>query len=168
MIEIDTYLRDPDGDLVRIDDYAGRLPSVDYIEGALELTVDGNVIIDTSCWDYIDELWAYISNMIELLDSGQDSASTYFPDQPVEFSLTRQGRSRILVRLSAPEQPERNIRGIKIPASPEIKRVASADEKELIGSLRENGARFFRKMIALVPDGPGYDAPLKRLSTGKS
>lgn len=165
MIEINTYIRGADGVLVEIGKYSGPPPDPDYIEGALELTVDGTTIIDKSMHDYIDELWAYISSMVELLVR-QGHASTYFPDQPIELSFARQGASRVLVKLSAPGFPERNIRGITIPASPEIKRVATADQEELIKSLRKHGTEFFQKMHSLFPEGPDYEDALKRLNSG--
>jgi hypothetical protein len=166
MIEINTYIRDAEGELVEISEYTEPPPDSNYIDGALELAVDGTVIIDRSMHDYIDELWAYVSNMVEHL-ARQGHASTYFPDQPIELSFARQGASRVLVKLSAPGFPERNIRGRIIPASPEIKRVATADQKELIEGLREHGTKFFHKMHSLLPEGPNYEDALKRLNSGR-
>lgn len=164
MIEINTYIRDAGGELVEIGEYNEPPPDATYIDGALELTVDGTPIIDKSMHDYIDELWAYVSNMVEPLVR-QGHATTYFPDQPIELSFDRQGTSRVLVKLSAPGFPERNIRRTTIPASPEIRRVATADQQELIHSLREHGTEFFQKMRSLAPNGPDYKDALERLSS---
>ena len=105
-----------------------------YVEGAVELTIDGVPIIDTVMWDYIDQLWAYVSDMVLSLQE-QGQASTYFPDQPIKLSFRRNGKDRILVTLE--------INGAT--------RTASADEGELVASLQEHGSTFFRKMIEILP-----------------
>jgi hypothetical protein len=53
---------------VYIEDFMGPIPDLDYIEGAIELSVYGVVIIDRSMWDYVDQLWSYIAESISVLD----------------------------------------------------------------------------------------------------
>jgi hypothetical protein len=165
MIEIVSYLRNLDGGLTPIDEASDPPPDPRHIEGALELTIDGVPVIDKSLWDYIDILWAYISNMVEGYTT-QGEASTYFPDQPIHLSLRRQGKSHVLVTLNIPGMPEREIRGVTIPASTEQKRVALAAESELISSLREGGTKFFLKIRELLPHGHDYVDALTRLNNG--
>lgn len=165
VIEVNSYLRNSRGDLVPLDEVSEPPADPGYIEGSLELIIDSVAIIDKAMWDYINELWAYVSNMVELLIA-QGESETYFPDQPIKLSFRRQDKGWVLVTLAVPATPERRIRDIVIPASAGEKRVAIAQEDELIATLRENGVKFFRKMRALLPDGPDYDDALERLTKG--
>jgi hypothetical protein len=165
MIEITSYFRNLSGEFVPIDEASEPPPDPRHIEGALELTIDGVPVIDKSLWDYIDILWAYISNMVEEYTT-RGEASTYFPDQPIQLSLHRQGKSHVLVTLHIPEMPEKEIRGVTIPASPEQKRAALAAESELVSSLREEGTKFFLKIRELLPHGYDYVDALTRLNNG--
>ncbi len=98
-------------------------------------------------WDYIDQLWAYISDMARSL-SEKDEVSTYFPDQPTKLTFRRQGNDRILV--SAETRKET--------------RVANVGERELISELQSKGSIFFAKMSELLPENrSGYDDALARL-----
>jgi hypothetical protein len=148
MIEITSYLRTADGRFTRIGDVSNAPPSPRYVEGAIELTIDGVPILDTVMWDYVDQLWAYISDMVLSLGE-RGEASTYFPDQPIKFSFHRQGKSRVLVTLEIND----NIR------------TASIEQGELVAALRIHGSAFFHKMIELLPGNrDGYADALKRLN----
>lgn len=149
MIEVTSYLRGSDGQFTQVDAVTSSPPNHRYVEGAVELTIDGIPIIDTVMWDYVDQLWAYISDMVlSLQQKGQ--ASTYFPDQPIKMMFQRHGGRRVLVTLE--------INGVT--------RKASADEGELVASLRKNGSAFFGKMIELIPENcDGYADALKRLNS---
>lgn len=57
---------------------------IDYLSGAIYLKYEDDVILDFRLWDYIDQLWAYILNLIEdFILKG--SSETFFPDQPVKI-----------------------------------------------------------------------------------
>jgi len=57
-----------------------------YLDGAIYLDYFGESMLDLSYWDLVDQLWAYIMNLIEeVLQKGE--WSVYFPDQPVKISL---------------------------------------------------------------------------------
>lgn len=147
MIEVTSYLRESDGQFTRVDAVASPPSNHRYVEGAVELKIDGIPIIDTVMWDYVDQLWAYIGDMVSSLRE-QGQASTYFPDQPIKLTFRKQGGKRVLVTLE--------INGVT--------RKASADESELVASLRKNGSAFFRKMTELIPENrDGYADALKRL-----
>ncbi|TBM09991.1 hypothetical protein EYY86_19455 [Hafnia paralvei] len=83
MISATTYLKVNDA-FIEFHEYNGTLNNVNYIEGALELTINGIVLIDKTMWDYIDQLWAYIVNGVESILNGQPF-ETYFPDQPIKL-----------------------------------------------------------------------------------
>ena len=150
MIQIKSYLREPGGEFTEVDAVDSPPLNHRYVEGAVELTIDGVPIIDTVMWDYVDQLWAYIGDMVlSLREQGQ--ASTYFPDQPIKLMFRKQGRSRVLVTLE--------INGAT--------RTASADRDELVSTLREHGSAFFGKMIELLPENrDGYTDALERLNQG--
>jgi hypothetical protein len=122
-------------------------PDPHYIEGAIELIINGTEIIGKAHGDYVDQLWSYIAAMTEKL-SREDEVSTYFPDQPILLTFSRVG-NRLLVssRVSS---------GV---------RRASADESELLQALRTAGRRFFDKMSELVPSNlDSYQVALASLS----
>ncbi|MEU5880341.1 hypothetical protein [Spirillospora sp. NPDC047279] len=147
MIEIRTYLETSDERLVEIGSATEAPPDENYVEGALELTVNGVRIIDVAMGDYIDQLWSYISDMVsDLLATG--SADTRFPETPTTLSFQRQGHNRVLVTLE--KRGER--------------RVASAAEDELVDALRTHGAEFFAVMTRLLPQAQkSHEAALSRL-----
>jgi hypothetical protein len=148
MIEIISYLRSPDGVFTRVDDVFVAPEDPRYVEGAIELSINGKSILDTAIWDYVDQLWAYISDMVLALES-HGQAETYFPDQPIKLSFVRQGKGRVLVTLAFNGETT----------------VASADESELVMALRDRGSAFFRKMTDLLPmNGDGYADALGRLA----
>ena len=72
-----------------------------FLEGAIILKHGKEILLDFSYYDYIDQLWGYFLNLIEEeLNCG--FSKTYFPDMPVELTLTE--ISRELVRFSVDNQ----------------------------------------------------------------
>ena len=64
MITVSTYLRTPDGTFEPVESSTSAPADPAYIEGAVELTVDGTTVIGTAEWDYVDQLWAYLADML--------------------------------------------------------------------------------------------------------
>lgn len=61
---------------------------LNYLGGAIYLKYGDEVILDFKLWDYIDQLWAYILNLVEeVLLTG--SSETLFPDQPVKIKFKK-------------------------------------------------------------------------------
>jgi hypothetical protein len=59
-----------------------------HIEGAIELDINGVDVIDQSMWDDVNQLCAYLTDM--LMDLGKKGeASSYFPDQPIKIGFKR-------------------------------------------------------------------------------
>lgn len=149
MITVRSFLRLEDGTFQPIEEATTKPPDPEYIEGAIELTINGTEIIGKQQWDYVDQLWAYIANMVQELHA-KGTASTYFPDQPILLTFERQGE-RVLVS-------RRSRRGTW---------QASADQGELLAALREAGGRFFTRMAELVPeDADLYRSERDRLVAG--
>ncbi len=61
---------------------------LDYLEGAIYLKYEDQVILDFKLWDYVDQLWAYIINLVEdVLLNGK--SEILFPDQPAKINFKK-------------------------------------------------------------------------------
>ncbi len=68
-----------------------------YIDGYICINYNEQEILSERQWDLVDQLWAYLLNMVEeLLD--QKYAESSFPDQPLKISFIDQ-RDHILFEL---------------------------------------------------------------------
>lgn len=94
MITAKTYIKIKKK-FVEFHDFNGKVQDPDYIEGAIELAVNGFTIIDRSMWDYVDQLWAYLTEGVVCVARGEDF-KTFFPDQPIEMSFATQGDDVIM------------------------------------------------------------------------
>ncbi|MEU8227945.1 hypothetical protein [Kribbella sp. NPDC048915] len=133
MVEIETFLKGADGGFVQVEACRIPPPDLDYIEGAIRLSVDGLEIIGTEEWDYVDQLWCYIAEMITKMQSS-GYAETYFPDQPIKLSFRVVG-SRVLVTVKIGEETK----------------TANASSADFLEAVKTAGMIFFRKMSELVP-----------------
>lgn len=133
MVEIETFLKASDGSFVQVEACRTAPPDLDYIEGAIRLSVDGLEIIGIEEWDYVDQLWCYFAEMVARLRSS-GYAETHFPDQPIKVTFQAAG-SRVLVTAKIGK---------------EVKK-ASASSVDLFDALRAAGLIFFDKMSELVP-----------------
>lgn len=147
MVEVESYLRTDDGQFTPVASFDGTPHDARHVEGAMILKVNGVAILDLSMWDYIDQLWAYIGGMVSGL-SDSSEASTYFPDQPIKLTFRRHANDRVLV-------------SVELAGS---SRNAWADERDFITELQAQGAAFFRRMSALLPENrQSYDIALANL-----
>ncbi|TWD81835.1 hypothetical protein FB561_2959 [Kribbella amoyensis] len=133
MIEIETFLKGADGGFVPVEDCRTPPPDPDYIEGAVRLSFDGLEIIGVDEWDYVDQLWCYVAEMVkEVQSSGY--AETYFPDQPIRLSFRATG-SRVEVAAEVGK---------------ELK-TANVSAVDFLTAIKSAGMSFFRKMSELLP-----------------
>jgi hypothetical protein len=110
---------------------------LDYIYGVLYLTYNNQVIIDFTYYDLIDQLWAYLLNMIkELLQNKKSEMS--FPDQPLPMSMERISDDYILFSI--------NFVQWKLP------------QYEFLRALLSGAKDFFEKMILLIEEERDYYA----------
>jgi hypothetical protein len=133
MITVATYLRTPNETFEPVETSTASPADPDYIEGAIELVVDGTTVIGTEEWDYVDQLWAYVADMVEDLRAGEDLAETYFPDQPIRLAFERTD-GEVLITAELDEE----VRHALVP------------EQELITALDAAARRFFEKMTHLA------------------
>lgn len=85
MISVKTYIKN-NNEFVEFSHYTEAFKDSFYIEGAIELTINGVVIFDKEMWDYIDQLWSYIADGIICIQDNHPF-ETYFPDQPIKVSF---------------------------------------------------------------------------------
>ncbi|MFF4735064.1 hypothetical protein ACFY2W_04060 [Streptomyces sp. NPDC001262] len=134
MVEIETFLRHPDGRFSPVGSCQTPPGDPDYIEGAIRLVIDGMEILGVEEWDYVDQFWCYIAHMVAQLAS-ESYAETYLPDQPIKLSF-RRVNSNILVVLKDDEETKK----------------ASTPAVEFLAAVRSAGLSFFDKMSQLSPN----------------
>jgi hypothetical protein len=63
-----------------------ELLDFEYLSGAILFKYGEQILLDVTLWDLVDQLWAYILNVLEsLLRTGK--GETYFPDQPIKLQI---------------------------------------------------------------------------------
>jgi hypothetical protein len=152
MISISSYLMQG-GQLVPLAEFRGPIEDEDYIEGALELSVQGNPLLTTAQVDYVDQLWAYlIQGMTEDVKEGQPF-TTGFPDCPIEVTL-RPDLARQQITCEVDLKQKRPVRSATAPL-PAFKQ-----------AFVEEGRRFLQHLIPLVTVHKGnYQRLLQKLDT---
>jgi hypothetical protein len=151
MVSIATYLKQG-GRLVPIEEFRGPIEDEDYIEGAIELSINGTPLLTTAQIDYVDQLWAYlIQGMAEEVREGQPF-STFFPDCPVEVTLRPEpARQRITVGV--------DLKQTRGPVS------ASAPLAEFKQVFATEGRRFLHALLPLVSSHrSAYERLLQQLA----
>ncbi len=139
MLSVNSFLKEPCGSFMPVAQTRFRIPDTDYVEGALELEVNGVPILSLADWDYIDQLWSYLINVMEEY-SESGIASTRLPDQPTKLTLLKRGDNYLLVRVDSGEKS----------------RSSAVEEGEFFGALCESGDLFFRSMARMVPEAEDY------------
>ncbi|OTA16233.1 hypothetical protein Xvie_02003 [Xenorhabdus vietnamensis] len=103
-ININSYIKIGD-EFIDIFQYEGGIDDIDYIDGALELTINGESLIDKSMWDNIDSLWNYFSHGLLSVYENKEF-KCHFPDQPIEVKFIPLKENRkILVSVRLPFHP---------------------------------------------------------------
>ena len=137
MIEAKTYLF-AGAALVPLDDVHQPPERLNYIEGAIELSIDGHPIITKDEWDLVDQLWAYLVNAVQRVAAGHD-AQMPFPDTPIDVTFVSDAASdTVTVTLSYTNLP--------------TPRSATVPRAELVPRICELARDVFEKLYALVPD----------------
>lgn len=84
---------------------------INYIEGVIYFAYNDSVLMDFTYWDIVDQLWAYMLNLIEDYLENEE-AEVYFPDQPIKLKIKAINKSLVLfsvesndsVRVTLPKQ----------------------------------------------------------------
>ncbi|MDC9583222.1 hypothetical protein PSI15_16995 [Xenorhabdus sp. PR6a] len=136
MISINTYIKIKD-EYIDIFQYDGGVKSSDYIDGTLELTINGISLIDKSMYDYIDDLWCYLAEGLSVLYDNQEF-KCYFPDQPIEVKFTPSKGNRVLVSVNCHSEVKTSI-----------------EKEEFLIAMSGHAKRFFERMEDLNPSSIG-------------
>jgi len=137
MVLLRSYLRRDgliDGEFVPVTDYLGTVADDDYIEGAIEISVDDVQLLTLEHFDYVDTLWAYLVEGMEEVAAGRAS-STYLPDQPIEIRMT----------------PDAGGQRVEVAVEDGEWRRASTARRALLAEMTREARAFFEKMTEIVP-----------------
>jgi hypothetical protein len=111
----------------------------DYVEGAVEITIDGYELMTQRHWDDIDWLWPFMVQAVEACRT-TGAGETYFPDQPLLFRVERRPAGRLLVALGTGDE----------------RRAKTADADEFCRALAVAGVEFFHWHRRMVKRSDGY------------
>ena len=119
---------------------------LDYLEGVLYMEYNGHIMMGFTLFDSVDQLWAYLLNMIEELLKSK-KAKTYFPDQPIEVIMEVVSDQDLIFSLDV-----HTVSKWKLPTY------------EFLKALLLGAKDFFEKMILLLgKDGETYLHDLRRV-----
>jgi hypothetical protein len=138
-VTVVSYLRGKRGVFTNIRDVKRYVGDRTYVEGAVEITIDGYELMTHRHWDDVDMLWALLVQAVEACRT-TGAGETYFPDQPLLFRVERRPAGRLLVALGIGDD----------------RRAKSADAEEFYRALAAAGVEFFHWHRRLVKGSDGY------------
>lgn len=146
-VRVTTYLRTADDAFIPFSEAPERPPEASGdIEGSVELTVDGTAVLAKETWDAVDLLWVFLCRLVEDF-AANGSATTGYPDQPIEIGLRRIGRPGwVVVSCGAPR------------GAPAVR--VAAEERELLDALLAGAEEFFARLDRIAPARPSYSEAL--------
>ena len=92
MLEVISYIKNGE-EFTRIEDFEGLIDDPDYIEGAIEIITQDNILLSLNDWDYVDQMWCYLVDGLNAVKAWQEF-STCFPDHPTEITFIPNKESR--------------------------------------------------------------------------
>ncbi|GFN34146.1 hypothetical protein [Paenibacillus xylaniclasticus] len=124
-----------------------NLLDFEYLNGAITLKYFEQSLLDITLWDLVDQLWAYILNVIEnLLNTGE--GETYFPDQPVKLRLKAISGDKVLYEIKANDYYK-----VALP------------KNELIETLLDGADEFFKSMEAYFKGKCNYQYEINKIAS---
>ncbi|MGG3065627.1 hypothetical protein ABEO83_04120 [Bacillus glycinifermentans] len=119
----------------------------DYLEGAIIIKFNDQILMDVTTWDLVDDLWAYLLNVIEnVLNTGY--GETYFPDQPLRLSMRSLSNDLLLFELDAPTQVK-----------------AAVPKRDFLLALIEGADYFFEKMNESYVNNVDYNGEIDMIES---
>lgn len=79
------------------EDVLKNVRDFEYMEGAIWIHIDGEVLMGFEQWDLVVALWTYILEAIRELLKGENSVNFYFPDQPIKVQMKKIPNNRLLI-----------------------------------------------------------------------
>jgi hypothetical protein len=124
-----------------------ELLDFEYLSGAILFKYGEQILLDVTLWDLVDQLWAYILNVLEsLLRTGK--GETYFPDQPVKLQINSISEDLVLY---------------EIEANDHIKVVLP--KRELVEALLRGADDFFQSMEKCFEEKCNYEYEIEKIKT---
>jgi len=71
----------------------------DYLEGTLSIEYNGQVILDKTCWDLVDQLYIYFAEAL-LHYKKEGEAEFFFPDTPVTVKLQKKNKAYVSLQIN--------------------------------------------------------------------
>jgi len=133
MMTIKTYLK-KNNQFILIENFNFPLDDSFYIEGALELTINGIDLISIEMWDCIDQLWAYFIDGLVAVKNNK-TFTFYFPDQPIKVFLLPISDINIMV---------------SVTCNNEQKTIVS--KKEFLDSMQKSARDFLKYIVHISPE----------------
>lgn len=136
MLTVKTYFK-IENEFILIEKYDGPLvggidSDFEDFEGAIELAINGRVLMKKPDWDYVDQLWRVVLNGLANICLDKDFHGCY-PDQAIEIRFSKADGSRI---------------NLSIKSDSEVRVTVNMDE--LFEALLDEASKFFRRLENLV------------------
>lgn len=123
----------------------------DYLEGAIYIVYNDQIIMDYEMWDLVDTLWVYFLILIKDVIE-KDKAEIYFPDQAVQIKM-QANKDFIIFAL--------------IISNNEV-RQWSLPRNLFLEALLDGAQYFFEKMILIFKENQeDYSDELKKIKSLK-
>ena len=138
MIEIKSYFK-KENEFISCSDFVGPLKgdidsNFEDFEGAIELVINGKILVDKRMWDYVDQLWRVFLDGLAYLRLGKHYIG-YFPDQAIEITFVNMNDFYAEIKVNGGEE----VRAI-------------VEKKELFDSFLISANLFFQQVQRLLPE----------------
>jgi len=122
---------------------------LDYLEGAIYIAFNDQIIMDYEMWDLIDTLWAYFLILIKDVIK-KNKAEIYFPDQAVQIKM-QANKDFIIFSLIMPNNEAR---------------LWSLPRNLFLKALLDEAQYFFEKMVLIFEENQeDYLDELKKIQS---
>lgn len=127
---VHSYLKDGRA-FVLASEWTKPVPDKLYVDGAIDLVVDGKRLLSFEDWDLVDQLWAYlIDGLLSVFHTSKPFQSC-FPDQPLELHISRAAADRVVFSVGNHSE--------------------NVNAKELLLLVGHGGKEFIKDMNRIIP-----------------
>lgn len=136
---IDEVIKRPNEYFIEIENAVGIKEKVecfdlDYLDGAIFLSYYDDIIFGFQEWDLVDQLWAYLINLVEeYLENSKSEIG--FPDQPLNMVMSKVSNDLLTFSLISDE-----------------KRVWQLPTRDFFNAILENAELFFSTIKSYFGD----------------
>lgn len=131
-------------DFIPFQQFNEKFPDPEYLDGAIDLMVEGVQLHGFDTWDYIDFLWSGIVRGMLMVVQGKAHREG-FPDSSIDLVMTPVGNNRICIELDKLE--DRNAR-------------VTVDQNEVFKMLCQEARSFICRMDERLPQHRDVNEPM--------